>query len=86
MSYYVICRTDQRADIGEGGIEYVMGKYALTTSRSFDDFAAAERYASGVAPTREPKILMEVFAMQPEVWSVGNPGFEMECVAEDEDV
>ena len=58
MKYYVICKLDPPVLSNEDEPE--MGKYVLATSRSFDDFPAAEHYAEGIAPCREPKILLEV--------------------------
>jgi len=65
MSYYVICRKDNAMPLGDGTVHHsvVMGVYALTTSRSFETFELAEKYATGIAPSREPKILMEVYAL-----------------------
>ena len=66
MNYYVICRTDEwRGKLVDGNTvpTIEVGKYALVTSRSFDTFELAENYATGIAPSREPKILMEVFAL-----------------------
>jgi hypothetical protein len=62
MKYYVICRGDTNIPLGDGTVHTstVKGKYALVTSRSFPTFGDAETYAEGVAPSREPKILMEV--------------------------
>lgn len=59
MNYYVICRLDPPINFG-GDDEPEMGKYVLTTSRSFDSFDEAETYTRAIAPAREPKILVEV--------------------------
>jgi len=58
MKYYVMCRLDNTMD--DDGEYTITGKYVLATSRSFDTFGEAETYSEGVAPSREPKILMEV--------------------------
>ncbi len=53
MSYYVICRGDTRPDGSKG-------KYILATSRTFDSWYDAEKYADTVNSSREPKILMDL--------------------------
>ena len=61
MKYFVIARVDDASVMfGDGTIvrSPIKGKYALVTSRSFDTFELAETYAKGVAPSREPKILL----------------------------
>lgn len=63
MNYYVLARLDSTFDVHD---EPAKGKYALVTSRSFDTFADAETYANGVAPSREPKIVLEVSALPEE--------------------
>lgn len=66
MKYFVIARIDDSSVMfGDGTIvrSPVKGKYCLVTSRSFDTFELAETYADGVAPSREPKILLEVTAL-----------------------
>ena len=52
MSYYVICREDTRDDGSKG-------KYVLATSRSFEDWDAANTYAQTVNSSREPKVLAD---------------------------
>ena len=58
MNYYVMCRLDYSPEEGEPG------KYILATSRSFPSFKAAETYAEGIDPGREPKIVMEVLPLK----------------------
>jgi hypothetical protein len=41
----------------------ITGKYVLATSRSFETFKLAETYSKSIAPSREPKILLEVTAL-----------------------
>ena len=65
MNYFVIAKTDEwRGKLVDGNTvpTIEMGKYALVTSQSFETFELANTYAEGVAPAREPKILMEVEA------------------------
>lgn len=69
MNYYVMARTDEwRGKLVDGNTvpTIEMGKYALVTSRPFVTFECAETYAAGIAPSREPKILMEVTALPAE--------------------
>ena len=88
MSYYVMCKTDGSSwDTGVRGTgeqAYTLGEGELVTSQSIPDFETAERYANQFPPRRDARILMEVFALQPEL-DDGNPKFEMEFVSEDEE-
>ena len=61
MNYYVMCKLDNTMD--DDGEYTITGKYVLATSRPFVTFEIAENYASGIAPSREPKILLEVHAL-----------------------
>ena len=58
MNYYVMCKLDP--PVLSNDDEPEMGKYVLATSRPFPSFGEAETYAEGIAPVREPKILLEV--------------------------
>jgi hypothetical protein len=59
MSYYVICRGDTTSGNKKG-------KYVLLRDRPFYNYELAADYVTGVAPSREPKILMEVHDLPPE--------------------
>lgn len=61
MNYYVMCRLDNTMD--DDGKYTITGKYVLATSRSFETFKLAETYSKSIAPSREPKILLEVTAL-----------------------
>jgi hypothetical protein len=58
MNYYVMCRLDETMD--DNGNYTVQGKYVLATSRSFPTYGEAEIYSGAIAPSREPRILLEV--------------------------
>ena len=48
----------------DNGDYTVPGKYVLATSRSFPTFGEAEVYSEVIAPSREPKILLEVSPLE----------------------
>jgi hypothetical protein len=52
MSCFVICREDTRQDGSKG-------KYVMATSRSFDCWDTAEKYAGTIDSSREPKVLAD---------------------------
>lgn len=60
MNYYVMARLDSPKEVTG---KPAQGNYALATSRSFPSFDEANHYADGIAPSRKPKILLEVLAL-----------------------
>ena len=52
MKFYVICREDRRADGGQG-------KFVLS-SKTFDDYTEAKKWADAIDDSREAKVLVEI--------------------------